>query len=65
MNLVTTDSKTRSESYVLEQLEHHSCEFCSDGSLVRATFKGNDAVVCDCCGTPAVQFWKKSDTVDC
>lgn len=59
MNIGTTDSKTRSESSLLEQLEHCSCKFCSDGALVRATFKGNDAVVCDCCGTPAVQLWEE------
>ncbi|WP_345783334.1 HVO_A0556 family zinc finger protein [Natrialbaceae archaeon AArc-T1-2] len=42
---------------LLEYLEHSDCAFCSDGSLNQMMFDGNDAVVCDNCGTPAAQVW--------
>ena len=42
---------------VLARLEGRACAFCSTGELVRSTYKGNDAVVCEDCGTPRVQFW--------
>lgn len=42
---------------VCDQLVGRSCHFCETGTLVAAEYKGNDAVVCPDCGTPAVQFW--------
>lgn len=57
MTAGVSEPSTRSAS-LLEYLEHSNCAFCSDGSLVRTAFKGNDAVVCDCCGTPAAQVWE-------
>lgn len=42
---------------LFEQLADQECGFCSGGSLVRAQFRGNDAVVCEECGTPAVRLW--------
>ncbi|MFC7166799.1 HVO_A0556 family zinc finger protein [Halospeciosus flavus] len=42
---------------VFETLVGTSCHFCDDGRLARDEYKGNDAVVCDACETPAVQSW--------
>ena len=33
------------------------CRWCVDGALTRDEFKGDDAAVCDNCGTPAVRVW--------
>ncbi|WP_186336501.1 HVO_A0556 family zinc finger protein [Natrarchaeobaculum aegyptiacum] len=41
---------------VLERLEGRSCPHC-DGTLERATYKGNRAIVCSGCGTPRAQVW--------
>lgn len=42
---------------VIAALEGQECSFCGDGKLVRNTYKGNDAVICDACDTPGAQFW--------
>ncbi|MCU4740662.1 hypothetical protein OB955_08060 [Halobacteria archaeon AArc-m2/3/4] len=42
---------------LLSRLEGRKCEFCSDGTLVRGIFKGNAAVICEECDTPAAQSW--------
>ncbi len=41
---------------VLALVEGTECAYCQ-GTLVSAQYKGNEAVVCDDCGTPAVQIW--------
>ncbi|WP_226479860.1 HVO_A0556 family zinc finger protein [Natrinema amylolyticum] len=43
---------------VLAVLEGTPCQFCADGRLTRACYKGNAAVVCDDCETPTAQVWK-------
>lgn len=35
----------------------HECSWCVDGALARTEFKGDDAAVCENCGTPAVRVW--------
>ncbi|EFW93245.1 hypothetical protein ZOD2009_05257 [Haladaptatus paucihalophilus DX253] len=45
------------EQGVIGRLEGEECHWCSDGELVRDTYKGNEAVVCDTCETPAAQIW--------
>lgn len=40
-----------------ERLFGTPCQFCDDGTLAQGEYKGNDAVVCDACETPAVQSW--------
>lgn len=42
---------------MLSLLEGRSCGFCDGGALERAEYKGNEAVVCDQCGTPRAQLW--------
>lgn len=46
-----------SSSDLALDLEGSECEFCSDGELVRATYKGNAAIVCNTCESPTAQFW--------
>lgn len=41
----------------LDLLIDRSCFDCEDGTLERDTYKGNEAVVCDECGTPRAQSW--------
>ncbi|WP_458205429.1 HVO_A0556 family zinc finger protein [Haladaptatus sp. NG-SE-30] len=45
------------ESSVIGRLEGRECHWCHDGRLERGTYKGNDAVVCSDCETPAAQLW--------
>ena len=33
------------------------CRWCATGTLAREAFKGDDAVVCEDCGTPAARVW--------
>ncbi|WP_425600753.1 HVO_A0556 family zinc finger protein [Natrinema longum] len=40
-----------------DALEGSICTFCEEGELLRDSFKGNDAVICDACGTPGAQVW--------
>jgi hypothetical protein len=49
-------SQNTSES-VLAALVGDECSWCASGTLARETFKGDDAVVCENCGTPAVRVW--------
>ncbi|WP_175609593.1 HVO_A0556 family zinc finger protein [Haladaptatus litoreus] len=42
---------------VIGRLEGEDCQWCHDGRLKQGTYKGNDAVVCDACETPAAQLW--------
>ncbi|RQG96030.1 HVO_A0556 family zinc finger protein [Natrarchaeobius chitinivorans] len=42
---------------VVDALVGGNCSYCEDGTLVRDSYKGNAAAVCDCCETPAVQVW--------
>lgn len=43
---------------LVEQLRGTVCQYgnCA-GTLRHATFKGDEAVVCERCGTPAVRLW--------
>lgn len=36
-------------------LEGRNCEYCEDGELVRERYKGDRAIVCAECGTPAAR----------
>ena len=49
-------SQDASES-VLAALVGDGCHWCAAGTLERETFKGDDAVVCENCGTPAARVW--------
>ncbi|WP_168216254.1 HVO_A0556 family zinc finger protein [Halorussus halobius] len=42
---------------LLVALGGEDCPWCEAGTLRRETFKGDDAVVCEDCGTPAVRVW--------
>jgi len=44
-------------SPVLEALEGNMCTFCEAGVLLRDSYKGNQAVICDSCHTPGAQVW--------
>lgn len=41
----------------LDEIAQEMCSYCEADALARGTYKGNDAVVCEDCGTPAAQFW--------
>lgn len=43
-------------NYIIEHLEGEPCQHC-EGTLERSTYKDNDAVVCDGCGTPRAQLF--------
>jgi hypothetical protein len=49
-------SNDTSES-LLASLIGDECSWCAAGTLARAEFKRDDAVVCDECGTPGVRVW--------
>ena len=42
---------------LLTTLTGTDCSWCATGTLERATFKDNQALVCEDCGTPSVQLW--------
>ena len=42
---------------VLTTLVGDDCSWCGAGTLAREEFKGDAAVVCEECGTPAVRVW--------
>jgi hypothetical protein len=43
---------------LFEKLDDANCQWDGcEGTLGRATFKGDDALVCQTCGTPAVRVW--------
>lgn len=47
--------KTR--TWFFDHLRGTTCSFCQDGTLVAGEYKGNDAMICESCETPAVQLW--------
>ncbi|WP_338041766.1 HVO_A0556 family zinc finger protein [Natrinema versiforme] len=48
---------TASGHPLLEALEGNACSYCKGGRLVQDSYKGNEAVICDECGTPGAQVW--------
>ncbi|UPV75209.1 hypothetical protein M0R89_03850 [Halorussus limi] len=42
---------------VLAALVGDECSWCAAGTLAREEFKGDAAVVCEECGTPAARVW--------
>ena len=42
---------------LLATLVGDDCAWCATGELTRESFKGDDAVVCENCGTPAARVW--------
>ncbi|MFC4447500.1 MULTISPECIES: HVO_A0556 family zinc finger protein [Halorussus] len=42
---------------LLVTLAGDDCRWCASGTLAREQFKGDDAVVCEDCGTPAARVW--------
>ena len=42
---------------LLTTLAGDECRWCATGTLSREEFKGDDAVVCENCDTPAVRVW--------
>ncbi|SEV81640.1 HVO_A0556 family zinc finger protein [Natrinema salifodinae] len=42
---------------VLDALDGADCSFCEEGVLVRDSYHGNAAVICDDCHTPGAQVW--------
>ena len=42
---------------VLAALVGDDCNWCATGTLARDEFRGDDAVVCEDCETPAVRVW--------
>ncbi|RZV12508.1 hypothetical protein BDK88_1419 [Natrinema hispanicum] len=53
-------SQSGGTQQLLAILTGQSCPDCPDGELERARYKDNQAVVCDCCGTPRAQVWSAS-----
>lgn len=41
---------------LINTIEGDECSYCG-GFLSHEPYKGNDAIVCDSCGTPTVQLW--------
>lgn len=50
------NSQDASDS-VLAALVGDECSWCATGALAREEFKGDEAVVCEECGTPAARVW--------
>lgn len=50
------DASIREERFLV-RLEGRSCKYCEAGTLERETYEGNDALVCESCGTPQAQIW--------
>ncbi|GGL68049.1 HVO_A0556 family zinc finger protein [Halocalculus aciditolerans] len=48
-------SSTHTSTSLVGRLDGDDCAFCDDGTLVRGTYKDNDAVLCEACGTPTLQ----------
>ncbi|WP_168215805.1 HVO_A0556 family zinc finger protein [Halorussus ruber] len=42
---------------LLAELVGEECCWCTSGTLAREEFKGDEAVVCDECGTPGARVW--------
>ncbi|USZ67367.1 hypothetical protein NGM10_11565 [Halorussus salilacus] len=51
-----TSRGTRTDS-LLAALVGDDCNWCARGTLARGEFKGDDAVVCEECDTPAARVW--------
>ena len=45
--------QTRQEEIALGELAGSTCPYCEEGELTDGTFKGNFAVLCPECNTPA------------
>lgn len=41
------------DDQIVAHLIGTACSYCDDGTLTDGTFKGDFAVLCDACGTPA------------
>jgi|AntRauMinimDraft_3_1070383.scaffolds.fasta_scaffold00410_9 hypothetical protein len=41
----------------LASIQQGTCSYCGGDALTRERYKGNDAIVCGDCDTPAAQFW--------
>ncbi|WP_081704340.1 MULTISPECIES: HVO_A0556 family zinc finger protein [unclassified Natrinema] len=52
-NVETTDDRHK----LVDELIGRPCSFCDDGSLMSGSYKGNRAVICEGCETPAAQLW--------
>ncbi|WP_338042913.1 HVO_A0556 family zinc finger protein [Natrinema gari] len=52
-NVETTDDRHK----LIDELTGRPCSFCDDGSLMSGSYKGNRAVICEGCETPAAQLW--------
>lgn len=50
-------SSQNASKSLLAALAGDDCGWCDAGTLARGEFKGDDAVVCDDCGTPAARVW--------
>ncbi|WP_162224350.1 HVO_A0556 family zinc finger protein [Halorussus amylolyticus] len=50
-------SRSGTTESMLRSLVGDDCCWCTAGTLTRETFKGDDAVVCENCETPAVRVW--------
>lgn len=44
-------------SPIIEELLGAECVWCELGELALEAYKGDTAVVCDNCGTPAARVW--------
>ena len=42
---------------LLETLVGDGCNWCATGTLAREEFRGDEAAVCEDCGTPAARVW--------
>ena len=58
MQSARKQSSRVSQVALLKEFEDRDCEFCEDGVFVVGSYKGNDAVICEACGAPILQFWK-------
>lgn len=50
-------SSPEADDSLLAALAGDDCRWCATGTLSRRQFKGDDAVVCEDCGTPAARVW--------
>ncbi|WP_198526040.1 hypothetical protein [Haloferax sp. ATB1] len=49
-------STTAKSAHLLDSFDEDDYTDC-DGDLVTGSYKDNEAIVCDDCGTPAGQLW--------
>jgi len=50
-------SASDSSTALLDGLAGDDCRWCATGTLARREFKGDAAVVCENCDTPAARVW--------